>query len=236
MKENHHSDDMNHRMPREFQKYENYLPRLLPTNTRKEHDYLKKYKPKRKVRRVKVAEHHNRPRFILPSSNGVDKVWKLARHRKLPKSLIRTQQRRMLRERASAKREFTGAVVSKSKFCRKATEDKSSDDSDDLSGEDDIQGNETIDFHVGKFHISVDCNTGVVILPEKFIWSRDEENGMNHGSEKIDKKEITVDNRQSGPRPEPRLLSQAALEALTNSARTDSPRRIGRGGGMLGLG
>ncbi|KZV48035.1 hypothetical protein F511_21456 [Dorcoceras hygrometricum] len=38
----------------------------------------------------------------------------------------------------------------------------------------------------------------------------------------------TVDNRQSGPRPEPRLLHQAALEALTNSARTDSPRRIGR--------
>ncbi|KZV42495.1 villin-3-like [Dorcoceras hygrometricum] len=35
-------------------------------------------------------------------------------------------------------------------------------------------------------------------------------------------------NRQSGPRPEPRLLRQAALEALTNSARTDSPRRVGR--------
>ncbi|KZV45834.1 hypothetical protein F511_21082 [Dorcoceras hygrometricum] len=35
-------------------------------------------------------------------------------------------------------------------------------------------------------------------------------------------------NRQSGPRPEPRLLHQAALEALTRSARTDSPRRTGR--------
>ncbi|KZV51016.1 hypothetical protein F511_33432 [Dorcoceras hygrometricum] len=35
-------------------------------------------------------------------------------------------------------------------------------------------------------------------------------------------------NRQSGPRPEPRLLCQPALEAMTNSARTDSPRRIGR--------
>ncbi|KZV20290.1 hypothetical protein F511_43882 [Dorcoceras hygrometricum] len=34
--------------------------------------------------------------------------------------------------------------------------------------------------------------------------------------------------RQSGPRPEPRLLRQAALEELMNSARTDSPRRIGR--------
>ncbi|KZV31856.1 protein EXPORTIN 1A [Dorcoceras hygrometricum] len=32
-------------------------------------------------------------------------------------------------------------------------------------------------------------------------------------------------NRQSGPRPEPRLLCQPALEALTNSARTDSPRK-----------
>ncbi|KZV35455.1 hypothetical protein F511_18022 [Dorcoceras hygrometricum] len=31
--------------------------------------------------------------------------------------------------------------------------------------------------------------------------------------------------RQSGPRPEPRLLPQPALEALTNSARTDSPRK-----------
>ncbi|KZV22688.1 hypothetical protein F511_32821 [Dorcoceras hygrometricum] len=39
---------------------------------------------------------------------------------------------------------------------------------------------------------------------------------------------IAVDNRQSGPRPEPRLLHQAALEALTRSARTDSPRRTGR--------
>ncbi|KZV18668.1 hypothetical protein F511_40253 [Dorcoceras hygrometricum] len=36
---------------------------------------------------------------------------------------------------------------------------------------------------------------------------------------------IAVDNRQSGPRPEPRLLRQAALEALTNSTRTDTPRK-----------
>ncbi|KZV29077.1 hypothetical protein F511_42769 [Dorcoceras hygrometricum] len=34
--------------------------------------------------------------------------------------------------------------------------------------------------------------------------------------------------RQSGPRPDPRLLRQAALEALTRSARTDSPNRTGR--------
>ncbi|KZV18417.1 hypothetical protein F511_19193 [Dorcoceras hygrometricum] len=40
--------------------------------------------------------------------------------------------------------------------------------------------------------------------------------------------EIAVDYRQSGPRPDPRLLRQAALEVLTISARTDSPRRTGR--------
>ncbi|KZV32478.1 hypothetical protein F511_43393 [Dorcoceras hygrometricum] len=34
--------------------------------------------------------------------------------------------------------------------------------------------------------------------------------------------------RQSGPRPEPRLLRQPALEALKNSVRTDSPRRVGQ--------
>ncbi|KZV52071.1 small conductance mechanosensitive ion channel family [Dorcoceras hygrometricum] len=34
--------------------------------------------------------------------------------------------------------------------------------------------------------------------------------------------------RQSGPRPEWRLLRQPALEDLTRSARTDSPRQVGR--------
>ncbi|KZV40380.1 hypothetical protein F511_01702 [Dorcoceras hygrometricum] len=34
--------------------------------------------------------------------------------------------------------------------------------------------------------------------------------------------------RQSGPRPEGRLLRQLALEGLTRSARTDSPRKVGR--------
>ncbi|KZV20336.1 hypothetical protein F511_31940 [Dorcoceras hygrometricum] len=34
--------------------------------------------------------------------------------------------------------------------------------------------------------------------------------------------------RQSGPRPEGRLLRQHALEGLTRSARTDSPRKVGR--------
>ncbi|KZV45994.1 hypothetical protein F511_10684 [Dorcoceras hygrometricum] len=39
---------------------------------------------------------------------------------------------------------------------------------------------------------------------------------------------IAVYYRQSGPRPDPRLLHQAALEALTRSAQTDSPRRTGQ--------
>ncbi|KZV46645.1 hypothetical protein F511_37229 [Dorcoceras hygrometricum] len=34
--------------------------------------------------------------------------------------------------------------------------------------------------------------------------------------------------RQSGPRPDTRLLRHPALEGVTRSARTDSPRRIGR--------
>ncbi|KZV19990.1 hypothetical protein F511_25662 [Dorcoceras hygrometricum] len=34
--------------------------------------------------------------------------------------------------------------------------------------------------------------------------------------------------RQSGPRPERRLLRQPALEGLTRSARTDSPRQVVR--------
>ncbi|KZV40059.1 hypothetical protein F511_31131 [Dorcoceras hygrometricum] len=42
---------------------------------------------------------------------------------------------------------------------------------------------------------------------------------------------FTVDGgrlRQSGPRPDARLLRQPALEGLTRSVRTDSPRQVGR--------
>ncbi|KZV46623.1 hypothetical protein F511_39232 [Dorcoceras hygrometricum] len=55
---------------------------------------------------------------------------------------------------------------------------------------------------------------------------------------------IAVDYRQSGPRPNPRFLRQAALEALTRSARTNTPRKtrpeqfpakiVGGGGGAWG--
>ncbi|KZV57405.1 hypothetical protein F511_35155 [Dorcoceras hygrometricum] len=45
MKETHHSHDMDHRSPREFQKAEDYYPRFLPTKISKEHDYRKKHEP-----------------------------------------------------------------------------------------------------------------------------------------------------------------------------------------------
>ncbi|KZV35410.1 hypothetical protein F511_35169 [Dorcoceras hygrometricum] len=44
-------------------------------------------------------------------------------------------------------------------------------------------------------------------------------------STKLEMLVIAVDYRQSGPRPDPRLLRQAALEALTRSARTNTPRK-----------
>ncbi|KZV54871.1 Binding isoform 2 [Dorcoceras hygrometricum] len=40
--------------------------------------------------------------------------------------------------------------------------------------------------------------------------------------------QIAVDYRQSGPRPNPRFLRQAELEALTRSARTNTPRKTRR--------
>ncbi|KZV37999.1 hypothetical protein F511_23454 [Dorcoceras hygrometricum] len=69
----------------------------------------------------------------------------------IPQSAHQNTQRRVLRERAAAKRELAGTVISKSKFCRKSMEDKNSDDNDDSNSEDDTQGNRTIDFHVGNF-------------------------------------------------------------------------------------
>lgn len=56
-------------------------------------------------------------------------------------------------------------MKSNSKFGRSATEDKDSDEDDDLLSEKYVQERKTLDFCVGKFHISVDCATWVVILP-----------------------------------------------------------------------
>ncbi|KZV39711.1 hypothetical protein F511_14178 [Dorcoceras hygrometricum] len=92
-------------------------------------------------------------------------AWKVAQHKNFPKPLTRTHKRKMLRERAVAKTKTVENTVSKSKFYIKATEDKSSEDGDDILSEEDAQENKTIDFRVGEFHISVDCNTGMVISP-----------------------------------------------------------------------
>ncbi|KZV53197.1 hypothetical protein F511_27563 [Dorcoceras hygrometricum] len=199
MRESHHSNYMNRQTQREIQKEKNYRPRLLPTNTHKERDCLKKYEPNGKARGASVAEHHNRPRFVLPPSNEIDDMWKVARHKKFPKALTRTQKRRVLREKAAAKRELEGTIISKSKCCRKATEDKNGKDSEDSSSEEDTQRSRTIDFYVGKFHISVDCNTCVVILPEKFkLCSEHLQRTESHGSEKQEKKKIENVEDSSG--------------------------------------
>ncbi|KZV51633.1 hypothetical protein F511_25006 [Dorcoceras hygrometricum] len=131
------------------------------------HGYSKKNEFTRKTQRVRAAEHQDRPRFVLPPKSDVSDAWRVAQHKKFPKLLTRTQKRRMLRERAAAKPKTSENTVSKSKFCIKATEYKNSGDGDDLPSEEDAQENKTIDFCVGKFHISVDCNTGVVIFPRK---------------------------------------------------------------------
>lgn len=59
-------------------------------------------------------------------------------------------------------------VQSKSKFGRAAIEDKFSGENEDLHDEEEVRENKKFDFCVGKFHISVDCTTKMVILLEKF--------------------------------------------------------------------
>ncbi|KZV57791.1 hypothetical protein F511_27361 [Dorcoceras hygrometricum] len=67
-------------------------------------------------------------------------------------------------------------------------------------------------------------NAGVLMITllATRVWLRPVSRGNRH---------FTVGGgrlRQSGPRPEARLLRQPALEGLTRSARTDSPRQVGR--------
>ncbi|XP_075515394.1 uncharacterized protein LOC142550036 [Primulina tabacum] len=127
----------------------------------------------------------------------------MAQHKKFPRPPIRTQKRRLLRERAIARREESAKlrkeptidspvirdqVGSKSKFGRSATEDKFVDDDDDLLSEEDDQRGKTINFCVGEFHITVDCATGVVILPERFKMM-EEEDGELMPKESMQKKE-----------------------------------------------
>ncbi|XP_073017956.1 uncharacterized protein [Primulina eburnea] len=79
-------------------------------------------------------------------------------------------------------------VGSKSKFGRSATEDKLVDADDDLLSEEDDQREKTINFYVGEFHITVDCATGVVILPQRFKMM-EEEDGELMSQESVQKKE-----------------------------------------------
>ncbi|KZV39632.1 putative tetraacyldisaccharide 4'-kinase, mitochondrial [Dorcoceras hygrometricum] len=153
--------DVYHRMSWAYQREEENCLKLQPVSTHKMHGYSKKNESTMKTQRVRAAGHHDRPRFVLPPRSDVSDAWRIAQHKKFPKSLTRTQKRRMLRQRASAKPKTTENTVSKSKSCIKATEDKSSKDGDDLLSKEDAQENRTIDFSVGKFHISVDCNTEV---------------------------------------------------------------------------
>ncbi|XP_073019399.1 uncharacterized protein [Primulina eburnea] len=79
-------------------------------------------------------------------------------------------------------------VGSKSKFGRSATEDKFVEDDDDLLSDEDDQARKTINFCVGEFHITVDCATGVVLLPERFKMM-EEEDGELMPQESVQKKE-----------------------------------------------
>lgn len=130
-----------------------------------------------------VENQKTRARFVLPVRKDIGESWRVAQHRKFPRLLTRTQKRRLLRERAAAKKNestqlesnvvFVAPVTdsrvrSKSKFNRSATDNKLVDEDKYLLSEEDDQGRKTIDFVVGKFHISVDTATGVVIWPGKF--------------------------------------------------------------------
>ncbi|KZV27319.1 hypothetical protein F511_02428 [Dorcoceras hygrometricum] len=185
--------DVYHQMSWVYQREEENCLKLQPVSTRKMHGYSKKNESTIKTQRVRAAGHHDRPMFVLPPRSDVSDTWRIAQHKKFPKSFTRTQKRRMLRQRAAAKPKTTENTVSKSKSCIKATEGKSSKDGDDLLSKEDAQENRTFDFSVGKFHISIDCNTDVVIFPEKFkLRSVDEEKSINHRSESVDTKKAEI--------------------------------------------
>ncbi|KZV22806.1 hypothetical protein F511_41536 [Dorcoceras hygrometricum] len=189
-RETYYPGDVYHRMSWAYQREEENCLKLQPVSTHKMHGYSKKNESTMKTQRVRATGHHDRPRFVLPPRSD---VWRIAQHKKFHKSLTRTQKRRMLRQRAAAKPKTTENTVSKSKSCIKATEDKSSKDGDDMLRKEDAQENRTIDFSVGKFHISVDCNTEVVIFPKKFkLRSVDEEKSINHRSESVDTKQAEI--------------------------------------------
>ncbi|KZV46298.1 interactor of constitutive active ROPs 2, chloroplastic [Dorcoceras hygrometricum] len=147
-RETYYPGDVYHRMSWAYQREEENCSKLQPVSTHKIHGYSKKNESTMKTQRVRAAGHHDRPRFVLQPRSDVSDAWRIAQHKKFPKSLTRTQKRRMLRQRAAAKPKTTENTVSKSKSCIKATEDKSSKDGDDLLSKEDAQENRTIDFSV----------------------------------------------------------------------------------------
>ncbi|XP_073059610.1 uncharacterized protein [Primulina eburnea] len=150
-----------------------------------------------------IESRRERPRYVLPARGEFSESWRMAQHKTFPRPPTRTQKRRLLRERAIARREESAKlrkkptidspvirdqVGSKSKFGRSATEDKLVDVDDDLLSEEDDQREKTINFYVGEFHITVDCATGVVILPQRFKMM-EEEDGELMSQESVQKKE-----------------------------------------------
>ncbi|KZV39174.1 hypothetical protein F511_25745 [Dorcoceras hygrometricum] len=67
-------------------------------------------------------------------------------------------------------------------------------------------------------------STMVGLVGTVWTWGLSSRKGSGSGG-RIRDNEYCGSLRQSGPRPEPRLLRQAALEALTRSARTNTPRK-----------
>ncbi|KZV30332.1 hypothetical protein F511_34002 [Dorcoceras hygrometricum] len=120
--------------------------RLQTVNTPNMHGHNLKSESSEITQSVRAEELQARPRFVLPPRNDVDDVWRVVRHKKFTKVLTRMQKGILLRERAATKREVAGKMVSKSKFCRKTTEDKISEDGDDLLSEDDTRENRTLIF------------------------------------------------------------------------------------------
>ncbi|KZV19672.1 hypothetical protein F511_35478 [Dorcoceras hygrometricum] len=90
------------------------------------------------------------------------------------------------------------------------------------SGRTKFAGRRSIQFNTNMQAMTfIGCLSLITLLATR-AWLRPVSRGNRH---------FTVDGgrlRQSGPRPDMRLLRQTALESLTRSARTDSPRQVGR--------
>ncbi|KZV35713.1 hypothetical protein F511_42997 [Dorcoceras hygrometricum] len=134
----HYKGYSNHRKPRRYHYEGTYLLRSQAVKAREVYDKTEIHEPRRDIKNMRVERHQTRTRFILPPKNDVDDIWRVVQHKKFPKPLTRTHKRGILRERAATRRKITGKTVNKSKFSRKDTEYKDSEDDDDLIHQDDI--------------------------------------------------------------------------------------------------